>query len=71
MRVSSGPRRFSGSSSGQTERSGKKKMLQLTDAEKHRLLELARTALEEVVRLGRMSEAAEPADALRGLRHAL
>jgi len=40
-------------------------MLQLTDAEKHRLLELARTALEEVVRFGRMSEVAEPAEALR------
>jgi hypothetical protein len=40
-------------------------MLQLTDAEKHRLLELARTALEEVVRLGRMSEVAEPAEALQ------
>jgi AmmeMemoRadiSam system protein A len=40
-------------------------MLQLADAEKHRLLELARTALEEVVRFGRMSEVAEPAEALR------
>jgi AmmeMemoRadiSam system protein A len=40
-------------------------MLQLTDAEKHRLLELARTALEEAVRFGRMSEVAEPAEALR------
>jgi AmmeMemoRadiSam system protein A len=40
-------------------------MLQLTDAEKHRLLELARTALEEVVRCGRLSEVAEPAEALR------
>jgi len=40
-------------------------MLQLTDAEKHRLLELARTALEEVVRLGRMSEVAEPSGALQ------
>ena len=40
-------------------------MLQLTDAEKQRLLELARTALEEVVRFGRMSEVAEPAEALR------
>jgi AmmeMemoRadiSam system protein A len=40
-------------------------MLQLTEAEKHRLLELARTALEEVVRFGRMSELAEPTGALR------
>jgi hypothetical protein len=40
-------------------------MLQLTDAEKRRLLELARTALEEVVRLGRMSEVAEPVEALQ------
>jgi AmmeMemoRadiSam system protein A len=40
-------------------------MLQLTDAEKQRLLDLARTALEEVVRYGRMSEVAEPAEALR------
>jgi AmmeMemoRadiSam system protein A len=40
-------------------------MLQLTDAEKHRLLELARKALEEVVRLGRMSEVAEPPEALQ------
>jgi AmmeMemoRadiSam system protein A len=40
-------------------------MLQLTDAEKQRLLELARTAVEEVVRFGRMSEVTEPAEALR------
>jgi len=40
-------------------------MLQLTDAEKQRLLDLARKALEEVVRLGRMSEPAEPAGALQ------
>jgi len=40
-------------------------MLQLTDAEKRRLLELARTALEEAVRCGRMSEAAETAEGLR------
>jgi AmmeMemoRadiSam system protein A len=40
-------------------------MLQLTDAEKQRLLDLARKALEEVVRCGRMSEPAEPADALQ------
>jgi len=40
-------------------------MLQLTDAEKHRLLELARNALEEIVRFGRMPEVAEPAEALR------
>jgi AmmeMemoRadiSam system protein A len=40
-------------------------MLQLTDAEKHRLLELARTALEEAVRSGRMSQATEAAEALR------
>ena len=39
--------------------------MQLTDAEKHRLLELARTALEEAVRYGRMSEAVEPEEALR------
>jgi AmmeMemoRadiSam system protein A len=40
-------------------------MLQLTDAEKRRLLELARRALEEAVRCGRMSEVADPAEALR------
>jgi len=40
-------------------------MLRLTDAEKDRLLELARAALEEAVRLGRVSEVAEPAEALR------
>ena len=40
-------------------------MLQLTDAEQHRLLELARNALEEVVRFGRMSEPAEPPGALQ------
>jgi len=40
-------------------------MLQLTDAEKDRLLELARTALEEAVRCGRVPEVAEPAEALR------
>jgi len=40
-------------------------MLQLTNTEKQRLLELARTALEEAVRFGRMSEVAEPAGALR------
>ena len=40
-------------------------MLQLTDAEKHRLLELARSALEEAVRFGKMSEVAESAEALR------
>jgi hypothetical protein len=40
-------------------------MLQLSDAEKQRLLELARTALEEAVRLGRLSEVAEPTEALR------
>jgi AmmeMemoRadiSam system protein A len=40
-------------------------MLQLTDAEKDRLLELARTALEEAVRVGRVSGVAEPAEALR------
>jgi AmmeMemoRadiSam system protein A len=40
-------------------------MLQLTDAEKNRLLELARAALEEAVRYGRASEVAEPAEALR------
>jgi AmmeMemoRadiSam system protein A len=39
-------------------------MLQLTDAEKQRLLDLARKALEEVVRSGRMSEPAEPPGAL-------
>jgi len=40
-------------------------MLQFTDAEKHRLLDLARKALEEVVRFGTMSEPAEPAGALQ------
>ncbi len=40
-------------------------MLQLSDAEKHRLLELARTALEEVVRCGRLSEVVESSEALR------
>jgi AmmeMemoRadiSam system protein A len=40
-------------------------MSQLTDAEKRRLLELARTALEEAVRCGRLSEVAEPSEALR------
>ena len=40
-------------------------MLQLTEAEKDRLLELARAALEEAVRLGRMSEVAERSEALR------
>jgi hypothetical protein len=40
-------------------------MLQLTDAEKDRLLELARSALEEAVRLGKVSQVAEPAEALR------
>jgi AmmeMemoRadiSam system protein A len=35
-------------------------MLPLTDAEKIRLLELARGALEEAVRFGRLSEVAEP-----------
>jgi AmmeMemoRadiSam system protein A len=40
-------------------------MLQLTDAEKDRLLELARSALEEAVRWGKVSEVAEPAEALR------
>jgi AmmeMemoRadiSam system protein A len=40
-------------------------MLQLTDGEKQRLLELAREALEEVVRFGRMSEPAAPAGALQ------
>jgi len=40
-------------------------MLQLTNPEKQRLLELARTALEEVVGFGRMSEVAEPTEALR------
>jgi AmmeMemoRadiSam system protein A len=40
-------------------------MLQLTDAEKDRLLELARTALEEAVRRGRLSEVAEPLESLR------
>jgi len=39
--------------------------LQLTDAEKNRLLDLAREALEEVVRFGRMSEPAEPGGALQ------
>ena len=40
-------------------------MLQLTDAQKDRLLELARTALEEAVRTGKVSEAAESAEALQ------
>jgi hypothetical protein len=40
-------------------------MLQLTDAEKDRLLELAKTALEEAVRWGRLSEVAEPLESLR------
>ena len=40
-------------------------MLQLTDAEKDRLLELARSALEEAVRSGMVSEVAEPDEALR------
>ena len=40
-------------------------MLRLTDAEKDRLLELARDALEEAVRVGGVSEIAEPAEALR------
>jgi AmmeMemoRadiSam system protein A len=40
-------------------------MLQLTEAQKDRLLELARTALEEAVRFGRVPEAAESAEALR------
>ena len=39
-------------------------MLQLTDAEKHRLLELARRALEEAVRFGRLSMVAEHTGAL-------
>ena len=40
-------------------------MLQLAEAEKHRLLEFARTATEEAVRFGRVSEVAEPEGALR------
>jgi uncharacterized protein len=40
-------------------------MLQLTDAEKDRLLELARTALEESVRWGTLSGVAEPLESLR------
>jgi AmmeMemoRadiSam system protein A len=40
-------------------------MLQLTDAQKDRLLELARGALEEAVRFGRVSEVAESAEALQ------
>ena len=40
-------------------------MLPLTDAEKDRLLNLARKALEEVVRFGRMSELSEPPGALQ------
>jgi len=40
-------------------------MLPLNDTEKDRLLELARTALEEAVRTGKVSQAAEPAEALQ------
>jgi len=40
-------------------------MLRLTDAEKDRLLVLARAALEEAVRLGRVSQVAEPAVVLQ------
>lgn len=40
-------------------------MLQLTDAEKQRLFDLARAALEEAVCSGRLSEVAEPAGSLR------
>jgi len=40
-------------------------MLQLTDSEKDRLLELARSALEEAVRHERVSEVAEPSKALQ------
>jgi len=40
-------------------------MLQLTDAEKHRLLELARSAIEEAVCSGSLSEVTEAAEALR------
>ena len=40
-------------------------MSQLTDAEKDRLLELARKALEEAVRWGRLSGVAEPLESLR------
>ena len=40
-------------------------MLQLTDEQKERLLELARTALEEAVRSGKVPEAAESAEALQ------
>jgi AmmeMemoRadiSam system protein A len=39
-------------------------MLQLTDADEHRLLELARTALEEAVRFGSLSKVAAPSGAL-------
>ncbi len=40
-------------------------MLQLTDAQKDRLLELARTALEEAVRFGKVSKVTESAEALQ------
>jgi len=40
-------------------------MLQLSDAQKDRLLELARTALEEAVRFGKVSEVTESAEALQ------
>ena len=40
-------------------------MLQLTDDQKDRLLELARTALGEAVRSGKVSEVAESAEALK------
>jgi len=40
-------------------------MLQLTDSEGHRLLELARSALEEAVRFGRVSDVRESTEALR------
>ena len=40
-------------------------MLQLTDSEKQRLLDLARAALKEAVCSGRLSEVAEPAGALQ------
>ena len=39
-------------------------MLQLTDDQKDRLLELARTALEEAVRSGKVSEVTKPAEGL-------
>jgi len=39
-------------------------MLQLTDAQKEHLLELARSAIEEAVCSGKVSEVAEPAEAL-------